>query len=109
MGSEIPRAAWIRCRKCLPGGMSKEAFFEDLERYVERISPDERVSEESYWKRLEICRACGQLQEGMCRICGCYVQLRAALKVKGCPEVHPRWTAQLTPSVDDNPQRADVV
>ncbi|MCI6019094.1 MAG: DUF6171 family protein [Clostridiales bacterium] len=27
----------------------------------------------------------------MCRICGCFVEMRAAIKVKSCPDVVPKW------------------
>ncbi|MDY3745248.1 MAG: DUF6171 family protein [Lachnospiraceae bacterium] len=37
------------------------------------------------------CRQCDRLLNGMCRICGCFVEMRAAIKVKSCPDVVPKW------------------
>ena len=49
------------------------------------------LSQELYEKRLTICRDCPNILEGMCRLCGCFVELRAALKVRKCPDVVRRW------------------
>ena len=47
---------------------------------------------EAFFQRLrEICMSCDRLLAGMCRICGCYVELRASLKRNACPAVHPKW------------------
>ncbi|MFR3321286.1 MAG: DUF6171 family protein [Lachnospiraceae bacterium] len=37
-------------------------------------------------------RSAKKLYQGMCRICGCYVELRAVMKKNGCPLVKPMWT-----------------
>ena len=87
------KEAWIRCRRCMPDGQTREEFFRDLARYVERIPAEERVDETEYWRRLDKCRSCDQLWQGMCRQCGCYVELRAALKVRRCPMTVPKWNA----------------
>lgn len=79
------------CRKCLLEEMDENEIYMDLQRYIRQIPDDERTGEEEYQKRLEQCRECEQLLSGMCRICGCYVELRAAVRVRTCPMVHPRW------------------
>ena len=65
------------CRKCLPGQKNEEAFYEDL-----------------YEKRLGICSSCERLMSGMCRLCGCFVELRAVQKVRKCPDLPAKWEAQ---------------
>lgn len=44
------------------------------------------VENELYNKRLAFCKKCEYLISGMCRKCGCYVEIRAALKDKVCPD-----------------------
>ena len=61
------------CRKCLPGQNNEEAFYEDLSRYIQRMDEDLKVDQQIYEKRLNICSTCDRLMNGMCRLCGCFV------------------------------------
>ena len=79
------------CRKCLLRDMPGQAYFESLENYIERLDSDLKVAPDVYERRLGLCRDCDNLMEGMCRICGCFVELRAVMKKNGCPKVHPEW------------------
>ena len=81
----------VRCKKCLLRETDQEKVYEDLKRYIRQIPEDERTGEEAYQERLARCKECDQLLAGMCRICGCYVEQRAAVRVRSCPMVHPRW------------------
>ena len=76
----------LRCRRCLiseaPGG---EALREILRERLAQIPEEEKVSGEEYAARLARCRQCGELREGTCAQCGCYVELRLARKNKQCP------------------------
>lgn len=74
------------CRKCLIRDMGdQEEYFRTLRDYIENLDPDLKVPEALYEKRLGVCRECDLLLEGMCRSCGCYVELRAAMKKNICP------------------------
>lgn len=64
------------CRKCLPGQKNEEAFYEDLSRYIQRMDEELKVDQQTYEKRLGICSSCERLMSGMCRLCGCFVELR---------------------------------
>ena len=77
------------CRKC-GTPQTGEAFFERLRMIIKNTDEDLKVSEAVYRERLDQCMSCTSLLDGMCRICGCYVELRAALKKNACPAVHPR-------------------
>ena len=44
-----------------------------------------KASEELYEERLSVCKECDMLLTGMCRSCGCYVELRAAVTKNYCP------------------------
>lgn len=74
------------CRKCLTRDMAgQEEYFRNLREYIENIEPELKAPEALYEGRLAVCRDCGLLLEGMCRSCGCYVELRAAMEKNACP------------------------
>ncbi len=82
------------CRKCLPGQKNEEAFYEDLSRYIQRMDEELKVDQQTYEERLNICSTCDRLMNGMCRLCGCFVELRAVQKVRKCPDLPAKWEAQ---------------
>ena len=74
------------CRKCLTRDMiGKEEYFRTLRDYIDNLDPDIRSPEALYEDRLAICKECELLLDGMCRSCGCYVELRAAIGKNVCP------------------------
>lgn len=78
------------CKKCLIRDMADQnKIFQTLRDYIENLDIDIRAGEELYEERLSLCRECDMLFQGMCRKCGCYVELRAAVKANGCPG--KRW------------------
>lgn len=79
------------CRKCFLYTETREEFFQKLDSYIKNLSEDDRVSQELYESRLALCARCGHLSGGMCTLCGCFVELRAALKVRRCPDVIRKW------------------
>ena len=84
-------AALRVCKKCLLEDMKEEDFYRTLRNYIQNLDEDLKVESSVYRERLERCRTCDDLISGMCRICGCYVELRAAMKKNACPRVHPLW------------------
>ncbi|MCD7957446.1 MAG: DUF6171 family protein [Lachnospiraceae bacterium] len=81
------------CRKCLLRDMPEQEAYANLFHYLENLSPDDRVPDEVYQERLHICQSCEKLLSGTCILCGCYVELRAAMRVRGCPHVPAKWAA----------------
>ena len=77
------------CYKCLLRDLNKDAYFEKLQTYIDRLSEEERAEEVLYEERLHICTSCDDLVSGMCRNCGCFVELRAAMRKGRCP--YDRW------------------
>ena len=74
------------CRKCLTREMAgQEEYFKSLHEYIANIESDMKVPDELYEERLAVCKDCELLLDGMCRSCGCYVELRAAMKKNACP------------------------
>ena len=76
-----------KCKRCLLYEMagSKEVY-ESVLRLIADMDPSERASKEESTRRLGVCKACDHLLDGMCRACGCYVELRAAARAGHCPK-----------------------
>ena len=79
------------CRKCLLEQTSLEEYAASLKTYIENLNEEDRVDQKLYEERLGQCARCENLLSGMCRLCGCFVELRAALKVRKCPDLPRRW------------------
>lgn len=75
------------CKKCLTRDMlGQEEYFKNLQEYIENLDEDIKAEDGLYESRLSICVSCDNLLEGMCRSCGCYVELRAAIIGNTCPK-----------------------
>lgn len=79
------------CKRCLTLEAGQQGIFENIQSYLQRLSEENKVPDAVYQRRLETCKACPWLLSGMCRQCGCYVELRAAVKARKCPDVPQRW------------------
>jgi len=74
------------CKKCLTRDMiDKDAYFRTLQELIDNINEEVKTEPSEYERRLSICTECERLADGMCRACGCYVELRAAKKTNKCP------------------------
>jgi len=73
------------CKRCLLREMELEDR-ENLQKYLTVIKEKDKVDDESYEKRLGVCKECDFLTEGTCLACGCYVEFRAAIKNGRCPK-----------------------
>ena len=71
--------------------MDKKEYFENLHAYIASLDEDLKVDRPLYAKRLSVCKECDLLADGMCRACGCYVELRAVMWKSACP--YDKWTA----------------
>lgn len=76
------------CKKCLLREMA-EADQTMIKKYKDAIKIADQVSPSQYEDRLGICLKCEYLNAGTCGACGCYVELRAAVKVSSCP--YRKW------------------
>lgn len=72
------------CLKCLLKEMDEAAYMEKLHRYIEMMDAKSRTADDTYEKRLNICKQCDYLEAGTCLACGCYVELRAAVNKNKC-------------------------
>ena len=74
------------CKKCLlRDQLDKATQYESIQAYLENLAPEDKASDALYEERLEVCAGCEMLLEAMCRSCGCYVELRAAVEKNYCP------------------------
>ena len=80
------------CKKCLLYEAGEKVTYEEIMKYISTLDKNDLVSDELYQHRIEKCKNCDFLISGMCRKCGCYVEVRARLINKGCPNVDsPLW------------------
>ncbi|MDO5291660.1 MAG: DUF6171 family protein [bacterium] len=73
------------CKKCLLSDRNSGKEKEIVYNYIHGLSNKERTPEAEFQKRLSICRECKWLEEATCGACGCFVEVRAAVKKKKCP------------------------
>ena len=82
----------IPCKRCLLEDLPDEHMLREL--ILQRIAllpPQDRADGAEYARRLALCRACQQLLEGTCRLCGCYVEIRAAKRNMHCADMNHQW------------------
>lgn len=89
--SELSGKEWRFCKKCLLRDFDEGDLFQTVQAYIGRLEEDIKTPQEEYEARLNICKGCEDLLGGMCRICGCYVELRAAIQNHYCPAVKRKW------------------
>lgn len=80
------------CRRCLTADMDEKKYFESLQSYIANLDEELKVDRPLYEKRLAVCKDCDLLADGMCRACGCYVELRAVMWKNACP--YDKWKAE---------------
>lgn len=81
-----------RCRQCLRRDMTDvDDFYRDVLRFRSLLSEEERTADSEYEARLSKCRECGSLENGTCRQCGCFVEMRAARIDMHCPREDAAW------------------
>lgn len=81
----------LQCRRCLLREAGNAGALESVKDSIARLPAHCRVSEEEYGIRLARCQACDHLLAGTCLLCGCYVELRAAMAEQFCPGAPRRW------------------
>lgn len=79
------------CKKCLLKDMPEDAYFKNLYAYIAGLDEDIKVDTKEYERRLALCKECDNLLDGMCRMCGCYVELRAVVAKNYCPNIEKKW------------------
>ncbi len=82
----------VICRRCLLADMEDERpLYLLMQEWLFAIPQDNQAAPEIYRARLDACQSCDELINGLCRQCGCFVELRAAKANLRCPAMHPKW------------------
>ena len=80
------------CRRCLLEDMTEETkLFATVREYLAAVPRNVKTPDSAYRARLETCRRCENLRNGMCALCGCFVEMRAVKATNTCPDTPPRW------------------
>lgn len=80
------------CRRCLLAEMAEaRPLYQVIQERLGVIPQEEKASETLYAQRLKSCRQCQRLTGGVCILCGCYVELRAAKAGMHCLDIPPKW------------------
>jgi hypothetical protein len=81
----------VRPCRCLLRELSEADSYKSVYDYISLIPPDLKTEPPELEKRLEACKRCSSLVNGLCRICGCFVEARAAKKPNHCPGEKDMW------------------
>ena len=79
------------CKRCLLADMDASGVYATILRRIEQMPEGQRADAETYRQRLECCRGCDALVNGLCGICGCFIELRAAKAEMHCPHPERFW------------------
>lgn len=79
------------CRCLLADLPDQAALAKSIQELIDLLPDTQRAGEDARQARLAACRRCPHLADGMCVLCGCYVELRAAKARMRCPDVPGRW------------------
>ncbi|MCQ2538752.1 MAG: DUF6171 family protein [Lachnospiraceae bacterium] len=82
---------WRFCKKCLVRDLDEGELVATIKDYVERLDESIKTPKEQYEERLKACVSCEKLLSGTCVVCGCYVEMRAAVRRNTCPAPKPKW------------------
>ena len=73
------------CKRCLGKMTLAEDAYDNMIAYIKGIDEQIKTNEQVYEIRLFTCRSCKSLINGMCKHCGCFVEMRAAITKNKCP------------------------
>lgn len=77
------------CKGCLVRDLDEKAEFENMFTYIAQLDEEIKADAVSYEQRLNNCKTCSSLINGMCKHCGCFVEMRAAITTNKCP--NKKW------------------
>ena len=77
------------CTRCLLKDFSREKYEAIVTNGLSSLPKEDLTDNEETARRLDLCTRCEKLNQGTCLACGCFVELRAALKKGRCP--YSKW------------------
>lgn len=75
----------VKCGKCLLSEFDMAFYAETVSDYIALIPEEKKTPAPEYNRRLDVCKACESLLDGMCGECGCFIEIRAAKVWMSCP------------------------
>lgn len=78
------------CKRCLLRELDG-TYFQSIYDYIQNLPPEQKADPETYAHRLSLCKECTHLVNGMCDLCGCFVEVRSAKRLQRCPDTPSRW------------------
>ena len=78
------------CKKCLLYEAGEKVTSGEIEAYINTLPQDIKADNDTFLNRISFCKRSDYLISGMCRKCGCYVEVRARIKSNNCPDVNNR-------------------
>ena len=79
------------CKRCLLKDFDRDEYFRSIYEYIENIPVEQKADPDLYESRIKICRECDHLLNGMCDLCGCFVEVRAAKVMQHCAQCRDKW------------------
>ena len=82
-----------KCKRCITRTVLTDADIEKMVREIRNMRSVTLADDETYKKRLDICKECEKFEYGStCALCGCVMHARALLKNGRCPYPKaPKW------------------
>jgi len=71
--------------------MDDGEYYRTVQEYISNLPEEMKISSDFYEKRLHYCQNCDNMVNGMCRLCGCFVEVRAAKKMSHCAMNPALW------------------
>lgn len=81
----------IICKRCLLNDLTDDDKFRTVYEYIESLPKESRAAPEVERRRLAFCMKCEHLINGMCELCGCFVEVRAAKSALHCAKSKDIW------------------
>ena len=93
--TDIRTALKGRCLSTLGSDMvdsiAPSTHLQTIREQLAALPPEALCADDARAARLSACAACDHLRDGLCALCGCYVEYRAALLNRRCPDIPGRW------------------
>jgi len=79
------------CRRCLLSEITGDGLYQIVAEYIHSLPAERKVHAKEYAKRLAVCKDCDHLVNGMCSLCGCFVEARAVKRGMNCAKSKELW------------------
>lgn len=81
----------LDCKKCIQQEFTNKEYYKSVSVYISNIPMELKTTDDVYAYRLEQCDKCKYIINGLCRLCGCFVAIRAASVHNYCPDKKASW------------------